>query len=223
MQSIDRKVDNDMNSWTGRLKTKMKELGLTQEELARKLGVTRSAVAHYVQGTRHPPVKQVVKLAAILKTDPSWLQFGKTQETVKGSRLQAQKALNRIPILDWQQVIDYHPDATLDKTQSYLEYFNYQDVACYALLIKGDAMVAPLSQGLSFTPGSYVVIDPNKMPVHGSYVIAATSSKKEPILRQYVEEGSVVYLKPLNPQYPLIHLERGTKILGIVVANVQFT
>jgi len=212
-----------MNSWADRLKSKMKEFDLTQEELARKLGVTRSAVAHYVQGTRHPPIKQVIKLAAILKTDPAWLQFGKSQEAVKASRQQSTKHLNRIPILDWNQVIHYHLDAAFDKTQPYLDYFNYHDTSCYALSIKGDAMVSPLTQGISFNPGSFVIIDPSKIPEHGSYVIATTSNKNEPILRQYVEEGGVVYLKPLNPQYPLVQMERGMKILGVVVASVQFT
>jgi SOS-response transcriptional repressor LexA len=222
-RQIDNKVDMGMNSWIGRLKSKMKELDFTQEELAKKLGVTRSAVAHYVQGTRHPPVKTVLKLAAILKTDPSWLQFGKSQETKKPSRQQTQKQQNRIPILDWQQVIDYHSDVILDKSQSYLDYFNYQSSECYALIIKGDAMIAPLFQSISFHPGSYIIIDPHKIPEYASYVIVATKNKKEPILRQYVEEGGVVYLKPLNPQYPLIQLESSMKVLGVVKANIQFT
>lgn len=210
-----------MNTWSGRLKSKMHELELTQEELARKLGVTRSAVAHYVQGTRHPPLKQVMKLAAILKVDPAWLQFGKSQEPTKPKQ-QGQKNENRIPILDWQNAIDYHRNA-LAKSQNYLEYFNYHNVECYALAIKGDAMVSPLAQSLSFNPGSYAIIDPNKIPDHASYVLAITSNKKEPILRQYVEEGGIVYLKPLNSQYPLLPLERSTKILGVVIANIQYT
>jgi SOS-response transcriptional repressor LexA len=213
-----------MNNWSARLKSKMKEFGLTQEELAKKLGVTRSAVAHYVQGTRHPPLKQVIKLAAILKTEPAWLQFGKSHETIKSSRQEAQRQHhNRIPILEWQQIFDYHSDITLDKKQAYLDYFTSPNIACYALTIKGDAMVSPLSQGMSFNPGSHIIIDPNKLPVHASYVIAATSNKKEPILRQYVEEGGIVYLKPLNPQYPLIQMEKWVKIIGVVIANINFT
>ncbi|MBV9575321.1 MAG: helix-turn-helix domain-containing protein [Gammaproteobacteria bacterium] len=213
----------DMNNWAGRLKIKMKEVGLTQEELARKLGLTRSAVAHYVQGTRHPPIKTVLKLATILNTDPAWLQFGKLQEQPKTNRQQTIKHQNHIPIIDWQHAIDYHSEKNFDKNQKYLKYFSYQDIACYALLIKGDAMIAPpLSQNLSFNPGSYIVINPNKLPEHNSYVIVATTSKKEPILRQYIEEGGFIYLKPLNPQYPLVQLERNTKILGVVVANINF-
>jgi SOS-response transcriptional repressor LexA len=210
-----------MSNWTGRLKSKMKELDLTQEELAKKLGVTRSAVAHYVQGTRHPPLRQVIKLAAILKTDPAWLQFGESQETATSSSQSIKKGSNRIPILDWHQTIDFHPDYLHDK-YNYLEYFNRNRIECYALLIKGDAMISPMNQSMSFPQGSYIIIDPNKAPKNGSYIITS-SSNKEAILRQYVEEGGIIYLKPLNPQYPLMQFERNTKILGVVVANINFT
>lgn len=214
-----------MSNWTGRLKSKMQELGLTQEELANKLGVTRSAVAHYVQGTRHPPLKQVIKLAAVLKVSPAWLQFGKEQETTTTSSQRSAKISNRIPILDWQQARDYHSKSPKDKTNfhNYLEYFNRNQIDCYALLIKGDSMVSPMGQGVSFNQGSYIVVDPDKSPTHGNFVITATGKNKETVLRQYIEEGGIAYLKPLNPQYPLMQLERGTKIVGVVVASISFT
>src|SRR5580658_6951576 len=154
-------IGHNMSNWTGRLKLKMKELGLTQEELANKLGLTRSAVAHYVRGTRHPPLRQVIKLASILKVDPAWLQFGKAQDVMTASKQSTKKTTNRIPILDWQQAANYSPDESYDTK---LEYFNYHDTECYALQIKGDAMVSSLAQSISFNPGSYVIIDPNKLP-----------------------------------------------------------
>jgi SOS-response transcriptional repressor LexA len=207
-----------MNTWASRLKQKMKELALTQEELARKLGVTRSAVAHYVQGTRHPPLKQMVKLASVLKVDPAWLQFGKPHEANVTPRRAVKKKSNKIPVLDWRQALSYHHDETYEKM---LEYFTDSSIECYALQIKGDAMVSPLIQGTSFNPGHYVIVDPNKHAQHGTYVIATTNHKKEAVLRQYIEEGGVNYLKSLNSQYPVIQIDRTTKILGIVIANIQ--
>ena len=208
-----------MNTWAARLKLKMKELGLTQEELARKLGVTRSAVAHYVQGTRHPPLKQMVKLAGILKVDPAWLQFGKVQEHSANLKQSSIKTKNRIPILNWNQASSYSSDETYN---SKLEYFSSNDIECYALQIKGDSMVSPSLQSISFTPGSYAIVDPNGIVTHGCYVIAAANNKKEVILRQYIEEGGVRYLKPLNSQYPLLQIEKSVKILGVVISNIYF-
>lgn len=211
-----------MSNWTGRLKSKMKELGLTQHELAKKMGVTRSAIAHYVQGTRHPPLRQVIKLATILKVDPAWLQFGKAQGPTNTASQNAKEISNRIPILDWNQALDFDYDHFRKKSndQNYLDYFNLEHAGCYALLIKGDSMVSPLGQGTSFNQGSYIIVDPNKTPKHGNFVLTIVH-KKEPVLRQYMEEGGTIYLKPLNPQYPLMQLERNTKILGIVIAKIN--
>lgn len=213
----------NMSNWNNRLRSKMKELGLTQEELARKLGVTRSAVAHYVQGTRQPPIKQVIKLAAILKTEPAWLQFGKPSEASQPPAVAMKKATGQIPIISWEQVSNFVYQPERSNNEQHLAFFHLAEPGCYALLIKGDSMVSSLGQGISLSQGSYIVVDPNKEPTHRSIVLATTKSKKEPILRQYIEEGGTIYLKPLNPQYPLIELDRNTKLVGVVIANIQFT
>jgi transcriptional regulator with XRE-family HTH domain len=54
-----------MNTWATRIKSRMKELGLTQEVLAEKMGITRGAITHYLAGRREPPLRQFQKLATI--------------------------------------------------------------------------------------------------------------------------------------------------------------
>ncbi len=56
-----------MKKWTVRLQERMKELGYTQESLAQKLEVTRGSLTHYLAGRRSPPLKQLNKIAQILK------------------------------------------------------------------------------------------------------------------------------------------------------------
>ena len=196
----------------------MKELDFTQEELAKKIGITRSAVAHYVHGTRQPPLKQMIKLATVLKTDPAWLQFGKSQET-SASPKPSHKNTNSIPILEWHQIYDYSSDTKYTKKMELLQ----RNVECYAVQIKTDAMISSAIGHFGFIPNSFAIIDPNKSPEHGNFVIATLGNKREPILRQYVEEGGLIYLKPLNTQYKLIQLERSMKIFGVVISNIYFT
>jgi SOS-response transcriptional repressor LexA len=81
-------------------------------------------------------------------------------------------------------------------------------------------MISPLGYGLSFQQNSYIIVDPNKTPLHGKFVVTASVNKSEAILRQYIEEGGTIYLKPLNPQYPLMQFDRTTKLLGVVIANI---
>lgn len=48
------------------LKQIRKEAGITQEELARRLGVIQATVAHWETGRASPNVKHLVELATIL-------------------------------------------------------------------------------------------------------------------------------------------------------------
>ena len=204
-----------MNNWSTRLKSKMQELAITQEELANKLGVSRSAVGHYVQGTRTPPLRQLTRLAGILKCDPSWLQFGSSDEEIKTQQASA----NQIPILDWKDAKgSKHTHPKPIKNLKHLA-FSFPNKDCYALQIKNDSMLSP-TPGICFLPDSFIIIDPRKSPDNGDFVIAQITKNNEKILRQYVEEGGNKYLKPLNPQYPLILLDRTIKIIGTLIANI---
>ena len=73
--------ENRSTGWRDRVKDRLKVLGMTQEALARKIGVTRSAITHYLAGRRVPSLNQFEKLAEVLKANPSWLQFGSSLET----------------------------------------------------------------------------------------------------------------------------------------------
>ena len=102
-----------MNAWATRLKSRMKELKITQAILAEKMGVTRGAVTHYLSGRRVPPLSQFQKLAAILKIDPAWLQYG-TGKTADNTQLQHQKIITKneliekpIPIISWEQAAEF--------------------------------------------------------------------------------------------------------------------
>ena len=54
----------------------MKELELTQEDLAQPLGVTRAAVTHYLRGKRAPTPEQMTTLAHELRCSIDWLMTG---------------------------------------------------------------------------------------------------------------------------------------------------
>src|SRR5579872_2586756 len=109
-------------TWTTRIKARMEELGMTQEMLANKMGITRGAITHYIAGRRQPPLRQFQKLAAILKVDPAWLQYGtKVNEyeatrtgTEKGKAIQSKSPL---PILSWQQVAEFVDASKIGKIE----------------------------------------------------------------------------------------------------------
>jgi SOS-response transcriptional repressor LexA len=68
----------------------------------------------------------------------------------------------------------------------------------------------------NYREGDLVQFDTDIEPEHGKYVIAILAGANEAIFRQYVVDGGIKYLKPLNPQYPLIQIDDETRICGVM-------
>lgn len=217
-----------MNTWAKRIKLRMKELNLTQEMLAGKMGITRGAITHYLAGRRAPPLRQFQKLAAILKTDPAWLQYG-TAETSKhavkksSTKNEPSKQTQRpIPLLSWEQVTELVDTTNInqDDIEEHVPHFFTDQPRWFALRVKGDAMTAPISHSKSFHEGDILIVDPDKSATHGSYVIAILPRAKEATFKQYVIDGGTRYLKPLNSQYPIVQIDDSTHICGVVANDI---
>jgi hypothetical protein len=58
-------------------------------------------------------------------------------------------------------------------------------------------MTSHLGNNISFREGD-IIIDPERIPVHGSFIVAFIA------VRQRGHFQIIRYLKPLNPQYPLM-------------------
>ena len=215
-----------MTPWTERVKERMKELDMTQEKLAHKMGITRGAITHYLAGRRVPPLRQFQKMATVLKVEPAWLQFGVSSEMMASSKKVAAKKEKTVPIVhyhpmpvfSWEQAAGL-TDVTKIKQEEIKEwlphYFTDQP-RWFALRVKGDSMTA-IGGRKSFHEGDVLIIDPDKEATHGAFVIALPSRAKEATFKQYVIDAGIRYLKPLNPQYPILKIEKGTYICGVVV------
>lgn len=215
-----------MNTWADRIRSRMKELGLTQEELADKLGITRGAVTHYLAGRRVPPLSKFNEIARVLKADAAWLQFGtviEAQPATKTGKTAAHATAHRsIPILSWEQAAK-NPQVKSLKQEDIKETIPHiftDQLQWYALRVKGDSMVAS-SGSKSFHEGDVIVVDPDKEPKHGDFVIAVLPKAKEATFKQYVVDGGKKYLKPLNIQFPLVDFTTSLPILGVVVNCIK--
>jgi len=214
-----------MSSWAIRIKSRMKELDMTQEMLANKVGVTRGAITHYLSGRRVPPLKQFQKLAMVLKADPAWLQYGTADNKVltkKSDKKQKSEQAHRIPLLNWNQVTDFvKGKLPANKIQEHVPHFFSDNENGFALRVKGDSMTSPLSSRKSFHEQEIIIVDPNKTAVHNDYVIALLAQSKEAVFKQFIIEGGIPYLKPLNPQYPILAMGKNVRILGVLIAYLN--
>lgn len=212
-----------MATWNTRLQERMKELHITQEELADQLGITRGAITHYLADRRQPSMKQMKRLAVALKCDPAWLQFGVVGQASKMD--EKLKVPNRdVPILEWTAVKDFSmPERAFDAKTLSVPCFCHQTgkSRLFALRVKGDAMVAPTGHARSFHEGDILIADPDKDATHGSYVIVMLPGSQEATFKQYVVDGGTRYLKPLNPQYPMVQIGKDAQICGVVTMSAS--
>lgn len=86
----------------------------------------------------------------------------------------------------------------------------------------GRLTTSPLSNNKNFYEGEIIIIDPEQSAKHSDYVIALLPNANEATFKQYVVDGGISYLKPLNPQYPLSVIEKRTKILGIIKNKMNY-
>ncbi len=70
--------------------------GLTQEEAASKVGLTRQAISGYGSGRRQPDMEMLLKLAKCYDTDILGILYGRSNEQKKLRRFQIAAIITRI-------------------------------------------------------------------------------------------------------------------------------
>ena len=125
-------------------------------------------------------------------------------------------AMGLVPVIswvqagEWQEVADHFMpgDAGLPCPTSH-------SANTYALRVIGDSMTS--SMGRSYPEGAIIYVDPDQRGgvESGDRVIAKINGDNMVTFKVFVKDGQRKYLKPLNPQYPIITDE--FRILGKVI------
>lgn len=75
-----------MNSLSSRLNALMTEQGISQAELARKIGIKQPSVYKILSGQTHNP-KNILEMAAVLGVNAHWLKTGEGSREIAGGGL----------------------------------------------------------------------------------------------------------------------------------------
>ena len=213
-----------MNRIGNRIKTARKAAGLTQQQLAQSVGVSRPAVTQWeTEEATAIGGENLVRVAAVLKVRERWLMTGEgpryTTEVgpdlVEGSKTieRSGTVLRRVPVLAWGQACQWSSviaEITSNHQGGWIPVAIPVGDHAYGLRVLGDSM-APL-----FPEGCYIVVDPELEPGHGSYVVVDVDRSGMPTFKQLVIDGSRRYLRAINPQYPMMELPAEAIICGVV-------
>lgn len=218
-----------------RLKEARKFAGLTQSMLAKKTGTALSTLASAEaegSGSSETP-----KWADACGVSALWLSSGigpmRTKTLFKSLEndgdqkgnadgtyepisnvIVTSHSLNSIPLLSWESIGNWGEAMNQIAKNEFkaIETTYRGSLNAFALQVKGDSMQP------TFEEGCYIDVEPFEHPLHGNYVVAVLKGGNA-VLRQYVEDGNMKYLKPLNDRYPMVSLTDDDEIVGVVKAT----
>ena len=184
-------------------------LGMTEQQFADAAGVSRGAVQLWERpGGTAPKRRNQPVVARLLGISVAELVSGGSN-VVPGLDVRVKVPLvSEVEAGNYTVIDNFKPHATFDMVPVSVSVRRHT----YALRVRGDSMVS--DTGDSFPDGSIVVVEPELQAQPGDYVIAR-NSENETTFKQFVRDGGDLYLRPLNPRYPIKPLGSAT-VIGVV-------
>lgn len=208
---------------------------ITQERIAAELEISQAAVSHYLNGINplNPRVAAVFsklleipvsafspRLAQEIAFTSEAAKIGENASSETGNIGPVSGVLKSFPYPviswvaagEWAEAIEPFAPGNAD----HYEISDYEAKGpAFWLEVKGDSMTAPT--GTSITEGMMILVDTEAEARSGKLVIAKLTDSNEATFKKLVEDAGRRFLKPLNPEYPMIQVNGNCKIIGVVV------
>lgn len=213
-----------MENLASRLKSARLAANMSQAKLAKLAGVSQGSIGMLETGQRNGSAA-IAQIAQALGVSAIWLTEGKGEMTAQSANwdanvIPAEPPRMRVPLISWVQAGML---AEIDVDCQTGEYDEWVDV-CYskpseqsfALTVQGDSMTWTGTP--NFPEGTRIVVDPNRNPQVGDYVIAKDVGTQRATFKKLITDDVNYYLKPLNPAYPMIMIDDPSmRCIGVVV------
>lgn len=196
---------------------KLREIqNLSQRELARRLGWSESRMSNFELDKRVPKLKQIKEISQAIGCGFDDL----ISDTKIDNGHVVARSSNAVPLISWvraghwETIEDPYPPG--EAGEWFIPSTSRPGGHAFALRIEGDSMTSP--SGLSFPDGCTIIVDPERAPVAGDYVVAKDVSTQKATFKRLTTDGNRWYLKPLNPAYPAIEIDDpAVRVIGVAI------
>lgn len=216
-----------MSTLAERIKSARIHAKLTQKALALKAGVEQPVISQLETG-KNLQSAHLPKIAHACGVSAIWLSENIGQminsvaiESNVGESRQPVESY-RYPVISWvaagawAEAVEPYPAGFSDR----YEFSEYDSKgAAFWLEVKGDSMTSPVGQ--SITEGTLILVDTEAEATPGKLVIAKLPESNEATFKKLVNDGGKLFLKPLNPSYPIEVFDEHCRIVGVVVRALQ--
>lgn len=197
-----------------KVRTSRERLGLTQEELALKLDVSRPAVGSWESGKAKPRLDKLTQLAALLGYKVSELVDDNSFSRPYGSK----PAVGASAMVPMRVLGKTHAGEPLEEIEDPGFVEVPETVACnhpdaFMLRVEGCCM------NRSYPDGCLVMVDPTMSPWNGCAVVAEPSSGESVLRRYYRGQSSLLLTADSYESYPDLMFTGDDEVmlLGVVV------
>ena len=211
----------------GRLKaifeSRKKELGLSQETLAERMGMGQSGIAQLLNGSNAIGPSHAARLAKILAVSVEDFSPSIAAEIKEMyASLQGMAPIKPhydYPLFTHVQAGDFAEvgSYTSDDAKAWVPTTKKASAKAFWLEVKGHSMTAPQGVRPSFPEGMLILVDPAEDVMPGDFCVASIHGDSEVTFKKYDRDAGVSYLVPLNPVYRTLDCDHSCRIIGKVV------
>jgi SOS-response transcriptional repressor LexA len=215
-----------MGNLADRLNQRMSDLDMVQEQLAKAAGVSQVTI-HNLSTGKSRKSRYLREIATALGVTVDWLELGdgevdllsgESRSLGYANTIQGPDNRGFVPVISWVQAgewADAEDNFQPGEADEFLPCPVAHGMSTFALRIVGDSMTSPT--GRSYPEGATIFVDPDQRGgvTTGDRVVAKINGESAVTFKVFIQEGDRRYLKPLNPQYPIITDE--FRVLGKVI------
>jgi transcriptional regulator with XRE-family HTH domain len=207
---------------------------ISQGKLAAALGWdTQSRISNYELGKREPGLDDILRMATILRVDPSWLLFDRAAPAEQLPKLPDRGDIKDrdgvsipryqgtlCPVLKTEQLDRFIEERDVVQVGEWLPCPVAHGSATVCLKVEGQANHHPEDRR-SLTEGEIVYVDPDVAPQSGHMIVVNVDGAV--LIRLLTIEGGRRRLAALNPRWPdgMIELRPVDRVYGTVIAKHQ--
>lgn len=210
-------------TWNELAKARMKELGVTQEDLAEALGKTQGGVGHWLRGMRNPSLQEIGSIFEYLGIYD--VKFNSDGTFTIGDK-PTDKPVKRqyeYPLFTTVQAGQFADVGTYTErdAQEWVSTTKKASNEAFWLEVSGHSMTAPQGMKPSFPEGMLILVDPAEDVEPGDFCVASVFGDTEVTFKKFTREDGKPWLEPLNPnpRYQSIPCNETCRIIGKVVKS----
>lgn len=211
-------------NWNDLVKSRMKQIGITQDGLAERMGVSQASIARYLNKKREPDIETIAEMMKHVGLDKMLLSSDGLVEypddvIANVSKIDIQpKYQGRYPLISsvqagaWAEACEPYE---LEEVSEWHETTEKVIGKGFWLRVVGDSMTSPT--GVSFPEGTLILVDTGRECENKSFVVAKLTDVNEATFKQFIVDAGMKYLMPLNQTYKPISINGNCKVIGVVI------